>query len=84
MANTCIPVRIIAGGKICFRESAEIVKIAKKYNVVVTIQKDDKIGTSSSILSIVGIAIKTGNSVFIAATGDEPEKALNEIIHIIQ
>lgn len=84
LTKTCIPVRVTSNKRICFREAANIIKVAQKYNSSVVIYNKDKVAFSNSISSIIRATIKPGNVVLVMATGEEPEKTISEVIKIMQ
>lgn len=84
MIRSCIPVRVISNKKICFREAADIIDISNRSKSLVKIYKDDKIASTDSIISLIKIAVQSGNKILVTATGEEPEKTVSEIIRFLK
>ncbi|SDF45991.1 HPr family phosphocarrier protein [Sporolituus thermophilus] len=65
------------------RPAAALVQLAAKFKSRVTISARDKTADAKSILSVMGLGLKQGDSFVLAADGpdeDECLQALNELV----
>lgn len=74
---------LVAKVAIAFRECAQIVKIAEETGCVVEIASGSKVGTSESILSLVGLEISADKSLVLTVKGENNNEALKRISKII-
>ena len=63
--------------------AAKVVQAASKYNVDINLIYNDKTIDVKSILGLMSLAIPSGENVVIEATGDQAEKAINDIASIL-
>lgn len=66
------------------RPAAIFVKTANKYKCNITINKEGKSANAKSIMSILSLGVSKGNKISIHASGVDEEKALNELISLIE
>ena len=59
--------------------ASKIVQISSKYDADVVIEYTDKVVNAKSVLGLMSLAVPHGDNVKVVATGNEAEKALNEI-----
>jgi phosphocarrier protein len=59
--------------------ASKIVQISSKYDADVVIEYTDKTVNAKSVLGLMSLAVPHGDNVKVIATGNEAEKALNEI-----
>ncbi len=69
--------------KLCFRECAQIVKVAEDTGCLIEIASGTKSGTSDSILSLVNLAITADKSLVLTIHGENNREAFNRISKII-
>jgi len=74
---------LVAKNTLGFRECAAMVKVAEETGCTVEIASGKKIGTSKSILSLVGLGITADKSFVLTIKGDRKEDALRVISKII-
>ena len=74
---------LVAKTKLCFRECAQIVKIAEDTGCVVEIASGSKVGDTSSILSLVNLAITADKSLVLTIRGVNNKEAFSKISKII-
>lgn len=74
---------LVAKNTLGFRECAAIVKIAEQTNCKVQIASGTKLGTSKSILSLVGLGITADKSLVLTIKGERNDEAFREISKII-
>lgn len=82
--HKALPFVYSAKKRICFREAASIMQIAQDRKSKITIEANDKIGSSTSILSIINLGIMPGDSCILRAEGENPELALSDIIKVLK
>ena len=69
--------------KLCFRECAQIVKVAEDTGCLIEIASGTKSGTSDSILSLVNLAITADKSLVLTIHGENNREAFNRVSKII-
>lgn len=74
---------LVAKNKLCFRECAQIVKIAEDTGCVVEIASGTKSGDTSSILSLVNLGIVPDKSLVLTIRGENNKDAFARISKII-
>ncbi len=74
---------LVAKVKLCFRECAEIIKIAEDTGCVVEMASGTKSGDSSSILSLVNLGITADKTLVLTIKGDRNKEAFDKISKII-
>ena len=65
------------------RPAAIFVQIANKYDSDITIVKDDQEVNGKSIMGILMLAAEKGSKITIIASGDDAEKAVEELSEIL-
>ena len=66
------------------RAAAKLVQVASEYNSDVFIRFNGKEADGKSIMGIMMLAAKKGNTVEIATSGPDAQQALDAILEIIQ
>lgn len=74
---------LVAKNKLCFRECAQIVKIAEDTGCFVEIASGTKSGDTSSILSLVNLGITFNKSLVLTIRGENNKEAFSRISKII-
>ena len=59
--------------------ASKIVQLSSKFDADIKIQYTDKVVDAKSVLGLMSLAVPEGENVKVIATGNEAEKALNEI-----
>jgi phosphocarrier protein len=65
------------------RPAAEIVKAASKFRSEVTIRRDDLEVNGKSIMGVMMLAAEYGSTLFLRATGDDAEQAVEAIAALV-
>lgn len=82
--ESCVSAKIISGKCIRFEEAAHIIKIARRYNSSVTIQKEMATASTDSIIMLTRLMIRPYDKVFVTITGDRPDRAMDEIAEFLK
>ncbi len=61
------------------RPAGELVKEAKKYNSRITISKDGKSVEATKLMAVMGLGVKSGQTVEITVDGEDEETAYEGI-----
>ncbi len=61
------------------RPAGVLVKEAAKYQSSITIEKDDKSGDAKRIFSVMGLAVKCGNTIRVKIEGPDEEEAARSV-----
>ena len=69
--------------KLCFRECAQIVKVAEDTGCLIEIASGTKSGTSDSILSLVNLAIGADKSLVLTIHGERNHEAFERVSEIL-
>lgn len=64
--------------------AAKVVQAASKYAVDINLYYHDKVVDVKSILGLMSLAVPQGENVKIVATGDQAEKAIDEIAELLE
>ncbi len=64
--------------------AAKVVQAASKYSVDIELHYHDKVVDVKSILGLMSLAIPQGENVVIVATGDQAEKAIDDIAMLLE
>lgn len=64
--------------------AAKVVQAASKYSVDIELRYHDKTVDVKSILGLMSLAVPQGENVTIVATGDQAEKAIDEIAELLE
>ncbi|TDT61360.1 HPr family phosphocarrier protein [Fonticella tunisiensis] len=62
------------------RPAAEILKAANKFKSTIYIKKDGKLISAKSILNLLSLALKCGETIELIIDGEDEKQALDEII----
>jgi phosphocarrier protein len=65
------------------RPAAEIVKTASRYRSELTIRRDDMEVNGKSIMGVMMLAAEYGTTLWIRATGEDAEQAVDAIAALI-
>lgn len=63
--------------------ASKVVQLSSKYDADITIEYTDKVVDAKSILGLMSLAVPKGDNIKVVATGNDAEKALNEIKKIL-
>jgi phosphocarrier protein HPr len=66
------------------RPAAMFVRIANRYSCEITVEKDGEEVNGKSIMGLMMLAAGCGSELRVAASGDDAEKAVNELADLIQ
>lgn len=69
--------------KLCFRECAQIVKVAEDTGCLIEIAFGSKTGDSDSILSLVNLAVTADKTLVLKIKGENNREAFNRVSKII-
>ena len=69
--------------KLCFRESARLVEIAKETGCVIRLAAGKRSGSSESIYSFARMGLVAGQSVVLTIEGDAREEAFHEVQKVL-
>lgn len=61
------------------RPAAKLIKLTKGFLSTVTLEKNGKIVSASSIMAILGACIVYGDEITVRAEGADEEKAIREL-----
>lgn len=64
--------------------AAKVVQAASKYSVDINLHYHDKVVDVKSILGLMSLAVPQGENVKIVATGEQAEKAIDEIAELLE
>jgi len=65
------------------RPAALFVQIANKFDSDIMIIKDDQEVNGKSIMGILMLAAEKGSKITIVATGEDAQKAMEELVHLL-
>jgi phosphocarrier protein len=63
--------------------ASKVVQISSKYEAKVELQYNDKVVDAKSILGLMSLAVPKGENVRVVASGEDAEKALNDLKKIL-
>lgn len=63
------------------RPATALIKLARNYKSLITISKDDKNVPVKSMINILGMAIKAGDSVTLITEGEDEQTASTALDH---
>ncbi len=66
------------------RPAGLLVKEASKFASAVVIEKDDKKGDAKKIFSVMGLGVKSGDTVTVRIQGEDEETAKNTILRFLE
>lgn len=66
------------------RPASVFAKAANSYKSDVSIEKDGKKSNAKSIISVLAMGIKQGTTINIIAEGEDEEKAVNELVALVE
>lgn len=66
------------------RPAAVFSKMAAGFSSEITVSKGDRSANAKSIMSVLKLDVKKGDSISIATDGDDAEKALAELVAFIE
>ena len=66
------------------RAAGRIVKLTKTFVSEVTIRYDGRVANAKSIMGLASLAAEFGTDVTIEAVGTDEEKAVHELVQLIQ
>lgn len=58
------------------RPAGLLVKEAKKYTSAITLQKGEKKAKAAALMSVMGLGVKCGDTVIVAAEGEDEDAAV--------
>lgn len=66
------------------RPAALLVQVAGKYMSNIWIEQGSKRINAKSIMGVLSLRLRKGDSFFIVANGDDETKAVESIVHLIE
>tara|TARA_B100001013_G_scaffold155300_1_gene92441 strand:+ start:202 stop:489 length:288 start_codon:yes stop_codon:yes gene_type:complete len=66
------------------RPADQFVRLAKRFQSVIEIERDGEMVDGKSILSILTLAADQGSELTIRATGDDAEQAVDALVGLIE
>jgi Phosphotransferase System HPr (HPr) Family len=66
------------------RPASLLIHAAKKYQSKITLQKDDKSVDVKSLIALLKLRVKMGDSVTITAEGADENEAIGELVGLIR
>ena len=66
------------------RPAGLLVKQASKFNSAIIIEKDDKKGDAKKIFSVMGLGVKSGDTITVRTQGEDEEDAKNAILSFLE
>lgn len=66
------------------RPGTEVVECAVKFDSVINIEFNDKVIDAKEVLDIISSDINCGDEIIINANGADEEKAVNELVKLIE
>ena len=64
--------------------AAKLVQVASEFRAEVRLEYADKVVDAKSVLSLISLAVPSGENVVVKAEGDEAEEAILEIEKILE
>lgn len=61
------------------RPAGSLVKEAKQFMSKITIQKGDKVVEASKLMALMGMGVKCGDRIIIAAEGEDEDTAIEQM-----
>lgn len=66
------------------RPAGLLVKEASKFSSQITIEKDDKKGDAKKIFSVMGLGVKSGDTIKVKISGEDEEMAKNTVLNFLE
>ena len=66
------------------RPAGLLVKKAKEYDSVITLEKDGKTAAATKLMAVMGMGVKCGDTVKVSAEGPDEERAAIELESFFQ
>lgn len=66
------------------RPAGLLVKEASKFNSAIIIEKGDKKGDAKKIFSVMGLGVKSGDTITVRTQGEDEEDAKNSILSFLE
>ncbi|MDE7229510.1 MAG: HPr family phosphocarrier protein [Oscillospiraceae bacterium] len=66
------------------RPAGLLVKKAKEYDSVITLEKDGKTAAATKLMAVMGMGVKCGDTVKVSAEGADEERAAIELESFFQ
>ncbi len=83
-APNCQSVKIVNRLGLHARASGKLVNLADQFNAIVTLEKDNQVASTDSILELMMLTASPGDEVTVKATGPEASMALKAVVDLIQ
>ncbi len=64
--------------------AAKLVQVANEFQSDVRLEYADKVVDAKSVLSLISLAVPSGENVVVKAEGDDAEEAIQEIEKILE
>ncbi|OPJ57984.1 HPr family phosphocarrier protein [Clostridium oryzae] len=77
-------VSIINESGLHIRPASNFVKVASKYKSNIEIIYGNSKINGKSIMGIMSLGVTKGNEIIISAKGEDEEKALNELVELVE
>ena len=79
-----IALKIINKHGLHARPAVKFVQIASRFISSITICKNDKCVDAKNILKVLSLGIDYGDTIILRIDGDDEDKALNQLVHLLQ
>lgn len=66
------------------RPAMSFVQAASKFDCKITMEKDGRVAPAKSLISILALGVGKGEKVIICAEGKDEEKAVKDLVKMIQ
>lgn len=83
-APNCQSVKIVNRLGLHARAAGKLVNLADQFNAIVTLEKDNQVASTDSILELMMLTASPGDEVTVKATGPEASMALKAVVDLIQ
>lgn len=80
----CQSVKIINRLGLHARAAGKLVNVVDQFNAIVTLEKDNQVASTDSILELMMLTASPGDEVTVKAIGHEASTALKAVVDLIQ
>ena len=75
---------IVSKKRICFRECAALIELARKNECIIYIQNNNSVGSTNSIYSLINLKIDIGSVITITIEGKNIRGAFHDSLKIFK
>ena len=85
MTNSVVEATVVIRNKMGLhaRPATQLVKLAQSFNAEITLIKQDKSASATSVLGIMMLGSHSGESITVQASGADAQAALDSVIALI-